>query len=232
MRTHCFKEFEIQASDMATTVFSYFVDDCGGLPQTYGSVSPLRLNTPTGYLKQLPGDPFAVTPTPLRLMLDSLQGNSSPMAIVSVGPDRLSDMDLAMGLQTNVTTWTDYMHYVRTRPEINSVTFYYDDWQSIKELFEVKYSVNLGTQDGKVYPIPRNIMPALPPRPFHLLESPSPEPSESWLYEELINRGIVHYDPTNGSRSRGDLLILQDYGERYDPVSKKWKNVKPVTFED
>jgi len=195
-------QFKKDARRARVAVHSYFIDDCGGVPDYPGNPLSPGLTTPIAYMESLPRDRFSPTAEILRYVQTQGAGNGARFLIISRGPDRDWDIDR---LRTRATCYrpigvgTDVVAYrpegalawVDGRPYIylnagNTVKVaalkYADGREETVQTFE---SLSLGTKEDRYAPM-----------------------TESSVQEKLARDGISIYDPTNGARSDGDLIVI------------------------
>jgi hypothetical protein len=177
-------------------LLTYFVDICNDLypdPKNYLSH---QLTTPVGYLKALPLDPFSRSGETFRYVNQESGGNCTCYVLASRGPDGDWDVE-RLPLRFKVHEGRELQGQVRYVASYDRS----EQFQNFKEpvwVDQVKYYI----KDDKRVDVPQYELMGLPKRgavPDSFLRT------SMTLY--LAQNGIAVYDPTNGLKSDGDIVI-------------------------
>lgn len=172
---------------------SLFVDDCSDTMPLQGNYLTPKLTTPVAYIKSLMIDPFSSTKETIRYVNQEGRANGTQYLLVSRGPDRDWDIDRL----------PDKIRYHEGLMTPENISLLKIDGQEERRNLggswceHVEYIV---LSNGKRIDYPMIEVYALPTTSPGWFTQPQ-------LIEYLAKSNIAIYDPTNGLRSDGDMMV-------------------------
>jgi hypothetical protein len=190
-------KIEKTAADLKTVQIGlegHFVDACNDFMPLKGNYLPPGLTTPVAYIKSLMKDPFSPTGETIRYVNQEGRANGTQYLLVSRGPDRDWDIDR---LPDKIKYHEGKMlsidvHKVKINDEDKEHSATSGYWYE-----HVQYIV---LQNGTKIEYPMIEVYALPTTGPGWFTQPQ-------LIEYLAKSNIAIYDPTNGLRSDGDMMV-------------------------
>lgn len=176
---------------------SLFVDDCSDTMPLQGNYLTPKLTTPVAYIKSLMQDSFSPTGEPIRYVNQEGRANGTQYLLVSRGPDKDWDID-------RLPDKIKY-HEGRVLPT-DTLKLKTDELKEIRDAKEggwwcehVEYVI---LQNGTKIDYPM----------IEVFALPITGPNQGWftkpqLIDYLAISDIAIYDPTNGLRSNGDMMV-------------------------
>ncbi|MFB3896889.1 MAG: hypothetical protein ACE14V_11375 [bacterium] len=182
-----------------TGVEAHFVDNCSDMMPLKGNYLTPYLTTPVAYIKSLMRDPFSPSNETIKYVNQEHRGNGTQYLLVSRGPDKDWDIDR---LPDKIR-----YHEGKILPE-NIKQLKVDDDNEVRNFKgnighgwceHVEYIV-LSSGERIDYPM------------IEVFALPTTGQNQGWfthpqLIEYLAKSNIAIYDPTNGLRSDGDMLV-------------------------
>jgi hypothetical protein len=175
---------------------SLFVDDCSDTMPLQGNYLTFKLTTPVAYIKSLMKDPFSPTNEYIRYVNQEGRANGTQYLLVSRGPDKDWDIDRL----------PDKIRYHERRilpiDTIKLKTDESNDIENAKEGWNREHVEYVILKKGTKIECPMIEVFALPTTGKNQGWFTQPE-----LIEYLAKSNIAIYDPTNGLRSDGDIMV-------------------------
>jgi hypothetical protein len=175
---------------------SLFVDDCSDTMPLQGNYLTFKLTTPVAYIKSLMKDPFSPTNEYIRYVNQEGRANGTQYLLVSRGPDKDWDIDRL----------PDKIRYHERRilptDTIKLKTDESNDIENAKEGWNREHVEYVILKKGTKIEYPM----------IEVFALPTTGPNQGWftqpqLIEYLAKNNIAIYDPTNGLRSDGDIMV-------------------------
>lgn len=196
-----------QQKELATNVFTLFIDDCTGIYPEMDQLFPNRITTPIAYItaEQLQ-DPFGKPGERYYYLPDRIMSNSLVFAIISRGPDRDLDSEKIPFTSTFVprltlAEGTEYLDGYGTHKVGPLKDSKWGEYQNPNHLYNViSYKDSAGNVIENT-PTPIKLLP-------RLTDYKDKEDIIKKHLEWLAQNGAHQYDPTNGLISDGDIITI------------------------
>lgn len=193
------KNVTAQLRRVNVAVESLFVDDCSGLDPEFHVDLPTRLSTPIAYLKPPDFiDPFGSGGETLLYLPEKYNRNGIDYVIVSRGPDGDFDaksLPKVLELRRPISLPLGSSYRTEDGSSITILTSYADPEQPRQNV------VDYTTPDGVTHRNSGYKLYGLPPKGDAPIGT-----FKTRVDDFLATHGVVHYDPTNGLVSNGDVF--------------------------
>lgn len=189
-------------------VHSLWIDDCSGLKPESGVDLPTRLTTPVAYIgdRRTMQDPFSKEGETFLYVPNTYWVNSGTIAVISRGPDGI--LEAAELPQNHEYTLPLFLPvgYLYTSTEWNGMKQVHPNPQgTVPPVWDAnRYRDESGEWHEAEY-----VVLSAPILPSVQSTRENPNLGAEAALEWLALHGVHQYDPTNGARSRGDVIFIK-----------------------